>query len=124
MPNKRIDQLNQRLNPLTGDELIPIFNVNGGDTERITLNTLTSYIGSGDTYVTGLTYTLSASTLTIKRNDGINLSTIITSKLDSIPSYSDDTEAGLSGLTSGDIYQTNGMAASPLNIAGILMVKQ
>lgn len=124
MPNKRIDQLNLNLNPLTGSELIPIFDIVNDTTERITLNTLSNYIGSGDTYVTGLTYTLSASTLTVKRNDGVNLSVIITSKLDNIPSYSDDTDAGLSGLTSGNIYQTNGTAASPLDIAGILMVKQ
>lgn len=124
MPNKRIDQLNLNLNPLTGSELIPIFDIVNDTTERITLDTLSNYIGSGDTYVTGLTYTLSASTLTVKRNDGVNLSVILTSRLDNIPSYSDDTDAGLSGLTSGDIYQTNGTAVSPLDIAGILMVKQ
>jgi hypothetical protein len=56
MPNKRIDQLDPNLNPLTGLELIPIFDKTTNNTERITINTLASYIGSGDTYVTGGTY--------------------------------------------------------------------
>ena len=32
--------------------------------------------------------------------------------------------AGLSGLTTGDVYQTSGAGASPLNVPGILMIKQ
>ena len=41
-----------------------------------------------------------------------------------IPAYDDDTAAGVGGLTAGDIYQTTGSGAAPLNAAGILMVKQ
>jgi hypothetical protein len=41
-----------------------------------------------------------------------------------IISANDDLDAGLSGLTTGDIYQTSGLGASPLNVAGILMIKQ
>jgi len=41
-----------------------------------------------------------------------------------LPSYSDDADAGANGLTAGDTYQTNGAGASPLNVAGIVMIKQ
>lgn len=41
-----------------------------------------------------------------------------------IPSYADDTAAGVGGLTTGQFYQTDGTGASPLNVAGILMIKQ
>ena len=39
-----------------------------------------------------------------------------------IPSFDDDTAA--SGLTAGSLYQTTGAGASPLDVVGILMVKQ
>ena len=41
-----------------------------------------------------------------------------------LPQYQDDADAGANGLTSGDTYQTNGAGASPLNVAGIVMIKQ
>jgi len=40
------------------------------------------------------------------------------------PSYDDDSAAGTGGLTTGQQYQTTGSGASPLNVAGIVMVKQ
>lgn len=45
-------------------------------------------------------------------------------KIENVPSYADDTSAGVAGLTAGRIYQTDGSGASPLNVAGILMIKQ
>jgi hypothetical protein len=41
-----------------------------------------------------------------------------------IQAYADDAAAGVAGLTVGDIYQTSGAGAAPLNVAGILMIKQ
>ena len=42
-----------------------------------------------------------------------------------LPSYSDDADAGLAGgLVTGDTYQTSGGGAAPLNVAGIVMIKQ
>jgi len=41
-----------------------------------------------------------------------------------IISANDDSDAALSGLTTGDVYQTSGLGGSPLNVAGILMIKQ
>jgi hypothetical protein len=41
-----------------------------------------------------------------------------------LPAFDDDTDAGLGGLSAGNMYQTSGSGASPLNVAGIVMVKQ
>ena len=41
-----------------------------------------------------------------------------------LPAYQDDSDAGANGLITGDRYQTNGAGASPLNVAGIVMIKQ
>jgi hypothetical protein len=41
-----------------------------------------------------------------------------------LPFYSDDAAAGAGGLNTGDFYQTDGTGAAPLNVVGILMVKQ
>ncbi len=45
-------------------------------------------------------------------------------KLTNVPSFQDDASAGVGGLTAGDVYQTSGAGAAPLNAAGILMIKQ
>lgn len=42
----------------------------------------------------------------------------------SFTAYADDVAAGVGGLTTGQLYQTTGSGAAPLNVAGILMVKQ
>ena len=41
-----------------------------------------------------------------------------------IKAYDDDTAAGTAGLTAGMLYMTTGSGAAPLNVAGILMIKQ
>lgn len=40
------------------------------------------------------------------------------------PAYADDTAAGLAGLLTGHLYQTDGTGINPFNHPGILMVKQ
>ena len=40
------------------------------------------------------------------------------------PAYADDAAAGAAGLGKDQVYQTDGTGAAPLNVAGILMVKQ
>ena len=42
----------------------------------------------------------------------------------SLPAYADDATAGTASLTTGALYQTDGTAPSPLNVAGIVMIKQ
>lgn len=41
-----------------------------------------------------------------------------------LPPYDDDAAAGAAGLTAGEFYQTTGAGAAPLNVPGIVMVKQ
>lgn len=38
--------------------------------------------------------------------------------------YANEAAAVTAGLTTGDLYQTTGTAASPLNVAGLVLVKQ
>ena len=42
----------------------------------------------------------------------------------SLPAFADDAAAAAGGLAAGQIYQTDGSGAAPLNAAGILMIKQ
>ena len=42
----------------------------------------------------------------------------------SLTPYADDAAAGAAGLTTGQLFQTSGAGAAPLNVAGIVMVKQ
>ena len=44
--------------------------------------------------------------------------------LNNVPVFADDGAAAGGGLTVGDIYQTSGAGAAPLNAVGILMIKQ
>lgn len=44
--------------------------------------------------------------------------------LQTIPAYDDDADAATAGLVAGDVYQTTGGGASPLDVAGIVMIKQ
>ena len=58
-----------------------------------------------------------------------NTTTVFTIKANGIinevlPAYADDADAGANGLVAGDRYQTSGAGASPLNVAGIVMIKQ
>lgn len=109
MPSKRIDQLPLSGDVLKGSNLIPIFSDNR--TERTTLDDIAEYISNNsDTFVTGVTYTQSASTLTLTRNDGVSLSTTIVSS----------GGGSFTGNTSGDcitdLYITNLHGCSPITV--------
>lgn len=41
-----------------------------------------------------------------------------------LPIYADDAAAGAGGLVQNQLYQTDGTGAAPLNVAGIVMIKQ
>jgi hypothetical protein len=41
-----------------------------------------------------------------------------------LAAYADDTDAGTGGLLAGMMYQTDGTGSAPLNVAGIVMIKQ
>jgi len=73
---------------------------------------------------------------TLSVTDGTDTSTIIitpqiitidngvTLRLPSIPAFADDAAATTAGLLINDVYQTDGTGAAPLNVAGIMMIKQ
>ncbi len=41
-----------------------------------------------------------------------------------LTAYNDDAAAGVGGLVAGQLYQTTGAGAAPLNAAGIVMIVQ
>jgi len=41
-----------------------------------------------------------------------------------LPPYQNDVAAGLAGLTTGMLYQSDGTDIAPLNIPGIVLIKQ
>ena len=44
--------------------------------------------------------------------------------LNDLPAYADDAAAAADSLPGGSLYQTNGNGAAPLDVAGIVMIKQ
>lgn len=51
-------------------------------------------------------------------------STVMNIRLNLVPAYDDDAAAGVAGLTTGDLYQTTGGGAAPLDVPGLLLLKQ
>jgi len=45
-------------------------------------------------------------------------------KMTALQSFADDAAAGTGGIAQNELYQTSGAGAAPLNVAGIVMVKQ
>ena len=45
-------------------------------------------------------------------------------KLNNLAAYADDAAAGVGGVPQFGLYQTDGTAGAPLNVAGIVMIKQ
>ncbi len=41
-----------------------------------------------------------------------------------LSAYADDADAGTNGVVTGELYQTDGTGSAPLNVAGIVMIKQ
>ena len=41
-----------------------------------------------------------------------------------LQAFADDAAAGVGGLSAGDLYQTSGAGAAPLDAAGIVLIKQ
>lgn len=74
------------------------------------------------------TTTTYASEVLIQSTNGVDTSSISVQPtfiaLTGLQSFDDDAAAGTGGLTTGMIYQTTGNGANPLDVAGILMIKQ
>ncbi len=116
MPNKRIDQLPPNGNQIQGTDKLPIFS--DGKTERITVNELSSFIESGstNTFVSGGTY--SNGTLTIGRNDGVDLvvSGFLTGSSISYKSYNSViTQTGTTAPT--EVVLQNDLGLGPISWA-------
>jgi len=65
--------------------------------------------------------------INLSLTNGMNsniLSMTSTETIMTLPSYADEADATLAGLNTGALYQTDGTGASPLNVAGIVMIKQ
>ncbi len=138
MADKRIDQLNTNSNPLTGQELIPIFDKSTNNTEKISIDTLVSYIDLNDDTITGGTYNNITNTLTLRKNGGtsfnitgftnfyttgatLNNDVLQFNRNDLNNAYSVDLSSlKFSGNTSGDcisdIFVSNIHSCSPLRI--------
>ena len=83
-------------------------------------------IFNDDVTVTGATF--SAGSLSA-RQDAIEITNQIDASdgkvfINGLPSFADDAAAGLGGIASSRLYQTDGSGAAPLNVAGIVMIKQ
>lgn len=114
---------------------LSISSTDGTGTGTINVSATSNDISLGDgTNSTNLTQ--DPSYTSISTTDGVN-STSLSIEADKfdvvlggrfnvngIPAYDDDAAAGGAGLTTGDLYQTTGSASNPLDVAGILMIKQ
>ena len=83
-------------------------------------------IFNDDVTVTGATF--SAGSLSA-RQDAIEITNQIDASdgkvfINGLPSFADDAAAGLGGIASSRLYQTDGSGAAPLDVAGIVMIKQ
>ena len=83
-------------------------------------------IFNNDVTVTGATF--SAGSLSA-RQDAIEITNQIDASdgkvfINGLPSFADDAAAGLGGIASSRLYQTDGSGAAPLDVAGIVMIKQ
>ena len=88
---------------------------------RVKIDALSSRMFSGAAFIS-----LSVNTLTISGLGGVNPAIKLDSqfRFSNMPSFADDAAAGVGGLVTDEAYQTNGAGAAPLNVAGIVMIKQ
>lgn len=73
------------------------------------------------------TKNFSTNTKSSSVTDGVNTHTLEQNQFGlktTLRQFADDAAAGLGGLIAGEIYQTDGTGAAPLNVAGIVMIKQ
>jgi len=86
-----------------------------------------SSLAIGTWNTTGLTtgtFVVGNGTSNVTRSDLFKAEPSTSSIFMSLPAYQDDAAAGVAGLTTGQLYQTTGTGAAPLNAAGIVMIKQ
>lgn len=92
------------------------------DEANIITNLAWSRTTTGATYNTAIEQYFDGN-LNIEAGAAVTIDTPII-KTPQLPAYADDADAGVGGLVTGDLYQTDGTGGAPLNVAGILMIKQ
>lgn len=60
----------------------------------------------------------------INPTKNFTVSSVVNSVLSTLPSYDDNASAITAGLSPGQVFQTTGAGANPLNVAGIVMIVQ
>lgn len=104
-----------------GGDISASVGVDVGGGGSIVLNMIDTTIGSSiiDIQPIGITNTVTDGTFTSSisiQPDSISFV--------GLPSFDDDADATAGSLVAGNLYQTTGLGASPLDVAGILMIKQ
>ena len=91
----------------------------GVDTIVLSLDSANSVFAMGDT-----TDAVNGTKIVINDiNQTLSLDALKVS-INTLAAYDDDAAAGGAGLITGNLYQTTGAALPPLNVPGIVMVKQ
>ena len=60
----------------------------------------------------------------INPTKNFTVQSVVNVVLSSLPQYDDNAAAVAAGLGTGQQYQTSGLGAAPLNVAGIVMIVQ
>jgi hypothetical protein len=106
---------------VSGDNSVGI-NLFSSNSQNLSQNNTLAIMG-GNVGIGNLTPSVP---LSVVGDAEINGSLVIANLLTmpNIPAYDDDAAAGSGGLTTGQVYKTTGAGAPPLNVPGILMIKQ
>lgn len=108
-------------------DILALFNLNTNTLSTILANGNTAtndIVLTGDITCTNSTVTGLVLTNNLRVTGAIDGQSNIRGsiKINLLNSYADNAAALAAGLLAGDIYSTNGTAAAPLNVAGILMI--
>jgi hypothetical protein len=110
----------------TGMGIAEIEVVDGGEYSTLSIDKTSSTLMTGD-LTTVAAINTKPSEVNLSVTDGLSTNEIrvtLTETIMTLPSYADEADATLAGLQTGTLYQTDGTGAAPLNVAGIVMIKQ
>lgn len=101
--------------------------IRSGDFSVNIIGGTTQTFGISSTGVSFNEYTLpwtDGSAGRVLQTDGLGEVSWQNSATGTLPAYANDATAGGAGLSTGEYYQTDGTGAAPLNVPGIVMIKQ
>ena len=101
-----------------------ISDTNSGNTGGGVLEINTAAEGSGNTPQKRISvdYTKTDVLVELIAHDKFKAEDIV--ELNGLEAHADDAAAGAAGITQNQLYQTDGTGAAPLDVAGIVMIKQ